>query len=403
MAKQTTQSSKTNKSVKTAKMTSSSAQAAAAICAAPPACAPPVPETAATPPAPLPELIVMGIDVHLRQHVVCRKTDASTVQPAQRMKPEELVAWVVKQKGHARRIVCCYEAGPFGYTLQRQLAAHGITCHVVRPQDWDRHGERVKTDSRDARELAEALARYEAGNKHALAIVRVPEVEQEQRRLITRQREGFVREVRRLGAMGRSHGMSQGHEVSGHWWRKSAWSVLSRHLPQHLKDLLEPLVQVLVKLEELIAQRTVQIEAKAAAAVKRPKGLGALTERIIENEVLDWTRFNNRRQVSSYTGLCPSEHSSGGRRRQGSINKHGNPRLRHALVESVWRFIRLQPGWKRLLKVVERLKGEVGRRPTNKKKIAVALARELAVDLWRLNTGRSTLESLGLIAAETAA
>jgi len=395
MAKQTTQSTKTNKSSKAAKTTLSSAEADEATSAA-------APEASSVQSETLPELIVMGIDVHLRQHVVCRKTDAATVQPAQRMKPEELVAWVVKQKSHAKRIACCYEAGPFGYTLQRQLAAQGITCHVVRPQDWDRHGERVKTDSRDARELAEALARYEAGNKHALAVVRVPEVEQEQRRLITRQREGFVREVRRLGAMGRSHGMSQGHEVSGHWWRKGAWSALSKRLPQHLKDLLEPLSQVLVKLEELIAQRAAQIEARAAAATARPKGLGALTERIIENEVLDWTRFNNRRQVSSYTGLCPSEHSSGGKRRQGSINKHGNPRLRHALVESVWRFIRLQPGWKRLLKVVERLKGSDGKRPANKKKIAVALARELAVDLWRLNTGRSSLEALGLIAAETA-
>ena len=367
-----------------------------------PAPAQTAPETTAVPPAPLPELMVLGIDVHLNQHVACRKIEAATVQPAQRMKPKEMVAWVVKQKSFAKRIVCCYEAGPFGYTLQRQLAAHGITCHVVRPQDWDRHGERVKTDSRDARELTEALARYEAGNKHALAIVRVPEVEQEQRRLITRQREGFVREVRRLGAMGRSHGMSQGYEVNGQWWRKRAWSVLSQRMPQHLKDLLEPLRELLVKLEELIAQRTKQIEVKATAATARPKGLGALTERIIENEVLDWSRFNNRRQVSSYTGLCPSEHSSGGKRKQGGINKHGNPRLRHALVESVWRFIRLQPGWKRLLKVVERLKGDGGRRPANKKKIAVALARELAVDLWRLNTGRSTLEALGLIAAQTA-
>ena len=71
-------------------------------------------------------------------------------------------------------------------------------------------------------------------------------------------------------------------------------------------------------------------------------------------------------------------------------------------MECVWRFIRLQPGWKRLLKVVERLKGSDGKRPANKKKIAVALARELAVDLWRLNTGRSTLEALGLTAAQTA-
>ena len=235
--------------------------------------------------------------------------------------------------------------------------------------------------------------RYEAGNKHALAVVRVPEVEQEQRRLITRQRESFVRQVRRFGAMGRSHGMSQGHEISNHWWRKGAWSALSKRLPQHLKDLLEPLSQLLLKLEEFIKQRTEQIKALATAAAKRPKGLGALTERIIENEVLDWSRFSNRRQVSSYTGLCPSEHSSGGKRRQGSVNKHGNPRLRHALVECVWRFIRLQPGWKRLLKVVERLKkGKgAGRGAVERKKTAVALARELSVDLWRLNTGRTTL------------
>lgn len=396
MAKQSTKSIETNKRIKLAKKATLSSAGTAGSKSAP---------TSETlePSALLPEIIVLGIDVHLRQHVVCRKIDGATVQPAQRMKPEQLVSWVVKQKSLAKRIVCCYEAGPFGYTLQRQLAAHGVTCHVVRPQDWDRHGERVKTDSRDARELAEALSRYEAGNRHALAIVRVPEVEQEQRRLITRQRESFTREVRRLGAMGRSHGMTQGHEISGRWWRKRAWSTLSKGLPQHLRDLLEPLGQVLVKLEELIAQRTAQIEAQATAATARPKGLGALTERIIENEVHDWTRFNNRRQVSSYTGLCPSEHSSGGSRRQGRINKHGNPRLRHALVECVWRFIRLQPGWKRLLRVMERLKGGEGSRPANKKKIAVALARELAVDLWRLNTGRSTLEALGLTAAQTAA
>lgn len=395
MAKQTTSNSKTHKSSssKAAKTTKGAAAAGALT---------PEPAQQASC-APLPEIIHLGIDVHLRQHVVCRKIDAATVQPAQHMKPAELVAWVVKQKSLARRVVCCYEAGPFGYTLQRQLAAQGITCHVVRPQDWDRHGQRVKTDSRDARELAEALARYEAGNKHALAIVRVPEVEQEQRRLITRQREAFVREVRRLGAMGRSHGMTQGHEVNGRWWRKRAWSALIKGMPQHLRDLLESLAQVLLKLEELIAQRTAQIEAQATAATARPKGLGALTECVIENEVHDWDRFTNRRQVSSYTGLCPSEHSSGGSRRQGSINKHGNPRLRHPLVECVWRFIRMQPGWKRLLKVMGRLKGEDGRRPANKKKIAVTLARELAVDLWRLKTGRTTLEALGLVPAQSAA
>jgi transposase len=265
---------------------------------------------------PLAQTIHLGIDVHLREYVVCRKIDGATPQPAQKFKPAEFRQWVVKQQAQARRVVCCYEAGPLGYTLQRELSALGITCHVVRPQDWDKHGSKVKTDGRDARELAEHLARYEAGNLHALAIVHVPEVGQEQKRALSRQRTSFVNEVRRLGAMGRSHGMSHGHELSGRWWRKGPWSKWRTKLPVWLKELLEPIRQMLQQLEVFIAQRKTQIEALAAPARQRPKGLGALTEQIIAHEVIDWSRFDNRREVSSYTGLCPSEHSSGGSRRQ---------------------------------------------------------------------------------------
>jgi transposase len=345
------------------------------------------------------QIIHLGIDVHLRQYVVCRKVDAATPQPAQRFKPSEFKAWVAKQQAQAQRVVCCYEAGPFGYTLQRELSAMGVTCHVVRPQDWDKHGQNVKTDSRDARELAEALARYEAGNAKALAIVRVPEPEQEQRRALSRQRSSMVNEVRRLGAAGRSHAMSQGCELSGRWWRPGSWSKARGRLPAWLQELLEALRVLLAQLEKIIDQHTDKIEAMASQGQQRPKGLGALTEQIIAHEVLDWNRFANRRQVSSYTGLCPSEHSSGPNRRQGSINKHGNPRLRHALVEAAWRLIRLQPGWKRLDKVKARLQAQAsghGQRLPLKKKLIVALARELAVDLWRLNTGRCTLADLGL-------
>jgi transposase len=353
----------------------------------------------------LPAVIHLGIDVHLRKYVFCRKIDGATPQPAQSMKPVQFEAWAIKQKSLAKRVVCCYEAGPLGYGLQRRLSAHGITCHVVRPQDWDRHGQRVKTDGRDARELAEALARYETGNQHALAIVRVPEVEQEQRRAITRQRDALVNQMRCLGAMGRSHGMNYGHEINGRWWRNGAWKAVSKGMNTFLQDLLEPLRDILNQLEEHIKKLTQQITEKATKAeetLKRPRGLGALTAQIIDNEVLDWNRFNNRRQVSSFTGLCPSEHSSGGSRRQGSINKHGNPRLRHALVEAVWRLLRYQPGWKRLDKVLEKLRQGAGQRGASKKKLIVALARELAVDLWRLNTGRATLADLGFTAAAAA-
>ena len=87
-------------------------------------CASPVSTSTATPAkaeqkTALPNVIHLGIDVHLRQHVVCRKIDATSVPPAQRMKPEQFVAWAEKQMAPAHRMVCCCEAGPFGYTLQR--------------------------------------------------------------------------------------------------------------------------------------------------------------------------------------------------------------------------------------------------------------------------------------------
>ena len=83
---------------------------------------------------------------------------------------------------------------------------------------------------------------------------------------------------------------------------------------------------------------------------KIPKGVGPLSFEVLRREVGDWSRFNNRRQVSSYTGLCPREHSSGGKRRGGSVNKSGNPRVRAMLVEMVWRMIRWQPGYHALRK-----------------------------------------------------
>ena len=76
--------------------------------------------------------------------------------------------------------------------------------------------------------------------------------------------------------------MTQGHEVSGRWWRDGCWKALGKKLPGALAELLDPLRQVLVKLEALIAARTVLIEAQAGAARQRPKGLGALTERVIK-------------------------------------------------------------------------------------------------------------------------
>lgn len=345
----------------------------------------------------LAEVICLGIDAHLKWYVVSRKVDGATPQPAQRFTPEEFKLWAVKQKALARRVVCCYEAGPFGYVLQRQLEALGMECLVVRPENWDDHGRSVKTDGRDALALVEGLARYVNGNSKALAVVRVPGEQEEQRRALGRQREALVEKQRSLGAWGKSQALSQGIVLQArHWWKPKAWRLLRDKLPVWLVALMDTVQKVLLSLEEGIASSTRQIEAMALPATQRPKGLGALTQQLLNNEALDWSRFKNRRQVSSYTGLCPSEYSSGGSRRQGAINKHGNRRLRAALVEATWRLMRMQPKWKRLEKIKGRLEGREGQRAACKKKLVVKLARELAVDLWRWQTGRASLEDLGL-------
>ena len=112
---------------------------------------------------------------------------------------------------------------------------------------------------------------------------------------------------------------------------------------------------------------------------------------LLDGEVCDWHRFKYRKAPASYTGCCPSEHSSGGVQRFGHIDRHGNKRVRVLLVEAVWRLLRWQPGWHARQKYLQKLKHGA----SLKKKIAVALARQLAIDLWRWRTGRATAAELG--------
>jgi transposase len=101
--------------------------------------------------------------------------------------------------------------------------------------------------------------------------------------------------------------------------------------------------------------------------------------------------------VGSYTGLCPGEYSSGNTRVQSCVTKHGNPRLRAALVETAWRLVRFQPEYRAVKKWRHLLaKGALATGAARKKAI-VAVARQLAVNLWRIRTGRVSAEKLGLI------
>ncbi len=111
------------------------------------------------------------------------------------------------------------------------------------------------------------------------------------------------------------------------WWKARTFAKLE--VPAWLRALLSNTQPLLVALEAQIRQLTLQLETSAAPG--QPRGLGALSSVVIDREIGDWHRFQNRRQVGSYTGLCPEEYSSGNTRVQSCVTKHGNPRLRAAL------------------------------------------------------------------------
>jgi transposase len=337
--------------------------------------------------------IKLGIDVHLDCYVVVRIVDGGTPQPPQRFKPAEFLLWVAKQIALAGKVYTCYEAGPFGYSLHRQLEQMGATNYVVRPRDWDEYCQKVKTDKRDAKQLALHLDRYVSGNHDAFCVVRVPAPAQEQARSLSRQRESFQREKQRLAAQGRSHALYYGEHLQGEWWQEAVWKTSATQLPAIVVNLLEPLRRLIAALEAELKTRTQEVTA--AAPEQLPVGLGKLTSEILEREVADWNRFQNRRQVASYTGLCPSEDTSSTRRFQGPINKHGNRRLRPALVECLWRLCLFQPEYRVVKKWRPELLNPKTSRP-RRKKIIVAMARNFAVDWWRVRTGRCQAEALGL-------
>jgi hypothetical protein len=120
-----------------------------------------------------------------------------------------------------------YEACGFGFSLQRQLAALGIDCHVVCPQKLDERNKLVKTEGLDAKVLCLKLDRFVQGNRDALAIVRVPTEEEERSRAIHRQREQLVGARKRLEAQGRSLMVNHGLEPVQNWWKPRTFAALT--------------------------------------------------------------------------------------------------------------------------------------------------------------------------------
>jgi transposase len=335
------------------------------------------------------ETIKLGMDLHARDVVVCVQVDGALPQRPQKMSTAQLLRVVEGLIAAGLRVYSCYEAGPCGYALHRALLAAGAVNYVVVPEALG-NGRKQKTDALDATALTDRLDRYVRGNTKAFSVVTVPSPQAEQARAQARLRGQLKHSRHQWEARGRSLLLSHGHHVSGKWWVQRRWSELEPTLPAWLVAELATMRTVLLSIDQEEQIRRAELEAAAPKAL--PKAVGALTWVLLSREICDWHRFKNRRQVSSYTGLCPGVQQSGGSKRDGSINRHGNPRVRALLIELVWRLARWQPDYPPVRALVEGVARGAGRR-----KCAVAAARKLAVDLWRLATGQTTAEKLNLV------
>lgn len=301
------------------------------------------------------------------------------------------------------RVVSCYEAGREGFWLHRRLESLGIANQVVDSSsiEVNRRSRRAKTDGLDVQKLLVLLMRYESGEKKVWSVVRVPSVEQEDGRQLSRELE--VLKGERTSHRNRIQGLlaSQGVrvELTGDVLERLEKSVLwdGRGLPAGLKERLKREVERLEKVQEQI--RFLERERKkavAAATAAEPslwmvkqlvslRGVGVTSAWLFVHEFFGWREFRNRRQVGALAGLVPMPYQSGDTDRDQGISKSGNRRLRSMIIEIAWAWLRLQPQSRLSLWFKERY-GSGSRR--SRRIGIVALARKLLVELWRyLQTG----------------
>lgn len=239
----------------------------------------------------------------------------------------------------------CYEAGPCGYGLYRDLTALGHGCTVVAPSLIPRKaGERMKTDRRDALMLARL---HRAGE---LTAVWVPDQEQEAIRDLTRAREDMkaieLKARQQLGAFLLRHGRiyqdgkSRWTQAHFRWLETVKFdSPVQQIVLQEYLDTVKAAQRRVAGLEaqmhEALAQWSLRPVVEALMALR---GVSLITAMTTLAELGDITRFDSPRELMAYLGLVPSEHSSGGSRRQGSITRTGNGHVRRVLVEAAWNY-----------------------------------------------------------------
>lgn len=286
-------------------------------------------------------------------------------------------------------VVVAYEAGQEAFWLQRMLLARGMTAEVIDPVSLkvDRRGKRAKTDRLDVEALARALYAWMSGDHTALRMVRMPSVEDEDNREWQRERDRLEGERRgcldRIGKKLRTQGIWcwDRTRLRDDTLRGADGRPLGRFLRLAMLMELERVELAEAKLKEL-ERLLEQLPAKAGICVDRLmqlRGIGEISSRSLALKLF-WREFSNRRQVGACTGLVSMAYDSGTMRQDQGISKQGDPRLRALLVELSWFWVRHQPESVITTWFKQRTEGQ-GKR--HKRTMIVAVARRLAIALWR--------------------
>ena len=315
---------------------------------------------------------------------------------------------VRKMQSKAKHLVFVYEAGPCGYWLYRYLTNKGYHCYVVAPSLMPKKsGDRVKTDRRDAVQLARLMR---SGD---LTPVYVPTVEDEAIRDLSRAREDTIGDLK--AAKFRLKAFLLRHDIR--YTGRATWN------PAHLRWLSEvvcatPAQQIVFqeyvravnehteRLQRLEQELQEQVKAwrlhPVVESLQALRGVQFTVAVTTVAELGDLTRFANPRELMKFLGLIPSEYSTGERRRQGSITKAGNTHARRALVEGAWAYrypakvsrhlqLRLekQPkiiqdiSWKAQVRLCKRYRRLIAR-GKHANQVVVAIARELIGFMWAI-------------------
>ena len=292
---------------------------------------------------------------------------------------------------------CVFEAGYDGFWLHRRLMAAGIGCRVLDPASLkvDRRARRVKTDRVDAEGLLRALQARRRGDRHACRFVRVPDVAEEDARRPHRELDRLKKA--RVGHLNRIKGLLALHDVRDYQPLRQdrreatealrAWdgAPLPPHCRREIGRELARLELVLEQIAEVEDGLAATIDAGTEGAVTALEALvcvGRETAAVLVREVF-CRGFGDRRSLAAFTGLAPSPYSSGRLHHEQGISKAGNPVVRARLVQLAWRWVRFQPGSAITAWFRAKTAGGGGRA---KRVAIVAVARKLAIALWRMAT-----------------